>query len=326
MARVACFSNSVTVPTGTNPNVTYRVIVTNDGTSPLENVQITDAAVSGLDQTLLPLRSVTRQICFTDTANNLAGCLTNCANALPNTVHVTGTVPNNPASCVCGIGTNGEPVMATSQCSALLQCGGCAPGIQIIKQVTCLTSDGCPPAGDPAYGKNATGVVDSVFCYSITVLNIGDADLVNIVVTDTTPGGAVDSLVSACFPTSFSLAAGTSTNCIHTTSYTGVTGDVPDFVHVVGHDSANNTVSSSDNASVAPPSGPARLREACFKRRCQFCQEPRPGRAKYATERGLEIHRDQPNSFPLQNVVITESNALPSGTSCTTNGTAVTFR
>jgi hypothetical protein len=32
-----------------------------------------------------------------------------------------------------------------------------------------------------------------------------------------------------------------------------------------------------------------------------------------------------PNDFPLQNVVITEINALPSGTSCTTNSDAVTF-
>src|SRR5882724_11737136 len=36
------FSNNVTVPAGTNPQVTYRVRVTNDGTTPLENVQITD--------------------------------------------------------------------------------------------------------------------------------------------------------------------------------------------------------------------------------------------------------------------------------------------
>ncbi|HXI83547.1 MAG TPA: hypothetical protein VNL17_05590 [Verrucomicrobiae bacterium] len=319
------FSNTVSVPAGTNPNVTYRVIVTNDGTAPLVNVQVTDAAVAGLDQTISSLAAGAHtNLFFTDTADHVAGCLANCANTLPNTVHVSAVVPNNPASCVCGIGTNGEPVMVTSTCSALLQCQ-CAPGIQIIKQVTCLTSDGCPPAGDPAYSKIATGVVNSVFCYSITVLNTGSVDLVNINVTDTTPGGPVDSLVSACFPTSFSLAAGTSTNCIHSTSYPGVTGDVPDFVHAVGQDTAGHTVSSSDNASVHIIPVPLNCQKLVSSNGVDFVKNLDLGAQSTPQSVIWKLTVSNPNTFPLQNVVISEVNALPNGTSCTTNGDAVTF-
>lgn len=319
-------NDTLVIPSGheTDP-LTYRVIVTNDGTAKLMNVSASDPVVTGINftgRTLNAGQSTTND--FTTTANAVAHCDQNCANSLENTITVSGVVPNDQNNCICGIGVNGEPVTATSTCTVNIQCS-CNPGIQIIKEVTCLTASGCPPAGDASYSNSATGVVDSVFCYSLTVLNTGTVDLVNIVVTDTTAGGPVDALVSSCFPTAFSLPAGASTNCIHSTSYPGVIGNVPDSVRAVGQDSAGNMVNSSDNASVRILPIPLNCDKRVSSDGVTFVKSLDLGEQNTPQSVTWRLTVTNPNSFPLQNVIITEVASLPGGTLCSTNGDPVSF-
>jgi len=73
---------------------------------------------------------------------------------------------------------------------------------------------------------------------------------VSVNVSDTTPGGVVDSIVANCFSTPFALAAGAVTNCITEASYPDQSGNIPDRVQAIGTDSVGNTVTNADTASV----------------------------------------------------------------------------
>ena len=96
-------------------------------------------------------------------------------------------------------------------------------------------------------------------------------------------------------------------------------------MHAVGQDFAGRTVSSSDNASVHLIPVPLTCEKLVSSNGVDFVKNLVLNAQSTPQNVIWKLTVTNPNGFPLQNVILTEVNALPSGTSCTTNGTAVTF-
>src|SRR5262249_29458758 len=102
---------------------------------------------------------------------------------------------------------------ATATCPVL-----CAPSIKVYKQVVCFTPTGCEAFDNNLNNqKSAFGVrVDPnncpAFCYRITVTNVGNVTLTNVVVVDDSNPNPDLNLVPCGFPST--LAPGASASCI----------------------------------------------------------------------------------------------------------------
>jgi hypothetical protein len=187
-------------PLGTTSTVRLRVM--NDGQYPLQNVTVTN--VAGL--------------CFGGFTNigSLAVGETktiDCSNvcsATSSNFFAASVVASASESQghVCAFTQAGQPIRATSSCSACVACAG-QPRICVTKEVVCELPAGCATN----WSKLATGAKTAgdsqcpSFCYRIRVTNCGDEELRNVTVVDNRL-----SLSGCTFPTT--LAAGQSSECL----------------------------------------------------------------------------------------------------------------
>src|SRR5262249_54296194 len=187
------FVSSFAPPNCLLPGTPYivRVVVTNTGSYPLQNVTVSN--VVGLEACI----GARRVISFLDTN---ASASFDCSNFVCNangTNHYAVTVTAEASQSlrhVCDYNIAGQHIVAQSACDTTVCCT-CTPCIRVFKGVACVvctTNDGggvrlaCASATG-GFEPEAFGVrsdtQDPAFCYQIMVTNCGSCDL-NVLLTD----------------------------------------------------------------------------------------------------------------------------------------------
>jgi len=210
LTQVACAGGSATfTATATPPNVTYAWrkgcpgagnVLSTASTLTLNNVQPGDAGCYELTvtdafgctskcqanlQVSNPSCTITgpTPVLCSSAGNIYSVSVTGCIGPETHTWSISGngTIvgPNNGPTVSVTAGASGSFTVTVTgscdncpfTCSKPVSITPCVPHIQVLKEVACATSAGCPATG---YAKTATGVRDGscpAFCYRITVTN-----------------------------------------------------------------------------------------------------------------------------------------------------------
>jgi len=285
-------------PSAAGQTIVYSIQVTNIGTGALTSVGLTEnlagTVISGCVQTgtatsvTLPVATFAPGASFTcvathtvTTAEITARTVTNTASA---TTTSTLTTPTNRNS--------------NSVTTPL----GSTPSLKIVKMQASQT------------GAGNTGeypsVVGQVLNYAISVINDGNVDLTNVVVTD--PNGAslaCASAYAAATSTGVTLAAGTSFDCtaIHTVTAADLTaGQVTNIAYATGHDGSTTLNVQSSNI----------VTTAALKivKSVRTITQALTGYTKSNDTIDYDIVVTNTGSVTLTNIVVSDTNAI--GLSC----------
>ncbi len=151
----------------------YRLIVKNDGTTPLDNVTVADPDL-GIASTPIANLAVGQEVIIGSGAIPALTVATRCNSYgdFINTASVSGTSTET-----------GEVVQASNP--AVLHCTG-TPNIQIVKEIS--INGGSTWFDANTVGTAPTAVYPHDALYRLTVTNIGNVPLTNVVVNDATLG------------------------------------------------------------------------------------------------------------------------------------------
>ncbi|NEO86019.1 MAG: DUF11 domain-containing protein [Spirulina sp. SIO3F2] len=229
---------------GSGYDITYTLVVTNNGTGDVTNATVTDTLDSQLTGLTVSCASTPASNCVSqsiDGSNNLSATVT-----LANGESATYTIVGQAADTVTGTLTNTAQVATPS--------GVTDPDTTNNESSASIS---LPLEADLSLTKDVTasvGATDTTLTYTITVTNNGPGDVTGATVTDTIPGDVTGVTWTCTASTGSSCGdASGSGNSISTTANLLNGGTATYTVTGTVANTFSGTV--TNNASTSPPSG-----------------------------------------------------------------------